>query len=42
MSLEVIIMVVIGFSVPIGALIFFEWVARKDIRESKPRFGRFH
>ena len=42
MSLEVIIMVVIGFSVPIGALIFFEWVAHKETRDNKPRWGRFH
>lgn len=42
MSLEAIIMVIVGVSVPAGALIFFEWVARKETRDSKPRFGRFH
>jgi len=41
MNLEVIIMVVVGLSVPVGALVFFEWLARKEMRETKPRFGRF-
>jgi hypothetical protein len=41
MNLELILVLVVGFGVPLGALGFFEWLSRKEIRELKPSFGRF-
>jgi hypothetical protein len=39
MSLELIFLLIVGVSVPLGALIFFDWHTRKQMRETEARLG---